>query len=92
MKGSITQMEPAEGVGEEPRGRFAVLSGCSRGIGFALAKNLSDRGFAVLGFARSGVEQIVASLLKNERFVYHCADLATEVEDIAGGEGRLRLP
>lgn len=59
-----------------PTKQRALITGVSRGIGFALAHNLLQRGIEVLGIARTDRSQI-SQLITSPGFTYLSLDLAT---------------
>ena len=54
----------------------ALVTGVSRGIGYALAKNLLSRGISVVGVARAAEAQM-QELLSHQQFAYLSADLSS---------------
>lgn len=54
----------------------ALITGVSRGIGYALAQNLLDRGIEVVGVARAD-QSCLKELLQYANFTYLSADLTT---------------
>lgn len=56
--------------------QVALVTGVSRGIGYALTQNLLNRGIQVIGIARSDVSA-VQELVADPNFIYISADLAT---------------
>lgn len=63
--------------------RNVIVSGCSRGIGAEIARELLSRGNAVFGFARSETLEI-KNLKKDfpEKFFFLPADLSKNYEDV----------
>jgi uncharacterized protein len=70
---------PAQPTGPGPLAPFAVVTGASRGIGRALARQFADNGFDVFLVAdEPGVEEVAAGLAATGSHSYaHQADLAT---------------
>jgi short-subunit dehydrogenase len=58
------------------RNKRALITGVSRGIGYALAQNLLDRGIEVVGVSRAD-KSCLKELLLNSKFTYLSADLTT---------------
>lgn len=70
----------------EPRGRVAIVTGASRGIGAAIARELAVRGHSVIAVApASDPADAVAAELRNVGFA--CEAAAADVTDVARVNG-----
>jgi len=55
-----------------------LVTGCSRGIGLAIAKKLIDEGYFVVGTSRSKID--LANLLGSDNCLHQAVDISNEVD------------